>query len=131
MLAIFLAALLITATPVADQQGMDILREEIRQQLATLPSYGLFDWLQADVKPDGTVILTGSVRQPMLKEDAEARIKTLGNVLGVINNVEVLPLLPADDDLRLVLYRAVFGYDSPFLRYAMESTAPPIHIVVK
>jgi osmotically-inducible protein OsmY len=138
MLSVIFAALLLTAAPqgqlkskvARDQRQTEVLKEEVRHQLVTLPYYSVFDWLGAAVKPDGTVILTGEVTRPTLKSDAENRIKRLESVLGVINSVEVLPLSPMDDDLRIALYRAIFRYDSPLFRYGTQSV-PPIHIIVK
>src|SRR5262245_32947476 len=60
-----------------DVRRMEALKEEIRHRLVMLPYYSVFDWLQADVKPDGTVTLMGQVVRPTLKDDAEASIKKL------------------------------------------------------
>jgi PAS fold/BON domain len=43
--------------------------------------------------------------------------------------IEVLPLSPEDDRLRLALYRSIYDWDSPLFRYATQSV-PPIHIIV-
>jgi BON domain len=48
----------------------------------------------------------------------------------VINSIEVLPLSPMDDQLRIALYRAIFRFDSPLFRYGTQSV-PPVHIIVK
>jgi hyperosmotically inducible protein len=113
-----------------DVRRMEALKEEIRHQLVMLPYYSDFDWLQAEVKPDGSVTLMGQVVRPTLKDDAESRVKKLESVSGVVNNIEVLPLSPMDDRLRVALYRAIYNFDSPLFRYATWST-PPIHIIVK
>jgi hyperosmotically inducible protein len=113
-----------------DIRQMQTLKEEIRHQLITLPYYSVFDWLQAEVKPGGSVTLTGEVTRPTLKDDAGARVKGLEAVSQVTNNIEVLPLSPMDDDLRIALYRAIFRFDSPLFRYGTQSV-PPIHIIVK
>jgi hyperosmotically inducible protein len=70
------------------------------------------------------------VTRPSTKDDAERRVKTLEGASRVIDNIEVLPLSPMDDQLRIALYRAIFRYDSPLFRYATQSI-PPIHIIVK
>jgi hyperosmotically inducible protein len=108
---------------------MDALKEEVRHQLAMLPYYSVFDWLQAQVTPDGAVTLMGQVVRPTLKDDAESRVKKLEGVTRVINNIDVLPLSPMDDQLRVALYRKIYNFDSPLFRYATWST-PPIHIIV-
>jgi hyperosmotically inducible protein len=109
---------------------MEGLKEEVRHQLVTLPYYTIFDWLQAQVKPDGTVTLMGEVTRPTTKDDAESRVKKLEAASRVVNNIEVLPLSPMDDELRVALYRAIFRFDSPLFRYGTQSV-PPIHIIVK
>jgi hyperosmotically inducible periplasmic protein len=113
-----------------DTRRMEALKEEVRHQLVTLPYFSVFDWLQAEVKPDGTVILMGDVTRPSTKDDAEARVKKLEGASRVVDNIEVLPLSSMDDQLRIALYRTIFRYDSPLFRYATQSV-PPIHIVVK
>ena len=35
----------------------EALKEEVRHQLLMLPYYSVFDWLEAEVKPDGAVTL--------------------------------------------------------------------------
>ena len=109
---------------------IEALKEEVRHQLVTLPYYTVFDWLKAQVKPDGTVTLMGEVTRPTVKDDAEHRVKKLEAVSRVINNIEVLPLSPMDDELRVALYRTIYRFDSPLFRYGTQSV-PPIHIIVK
>jgi hyperosmotically inducible periplasmic protein len=109
---------------------IEALKEEVRHQLVTLPYYTVFDWLEAQVKPDGTVTLMGEVTRPTVKDDAEHRVKKLEAVSRVVDNIEVLPLSPMDDELRVALYRAIYRFDSPLFRYGTQSV-PPIHIVVK
>jgi hyperosmotically inducible protein len=112
-----------------DVNRIEALKEEVRHQLVTLPYYTVFDWLQAEVRPDGTITLMGQAVRPTLKDDAESRVKKLEGATRVINNIEVLPLSPFDDQLRIALYRRIYSFDSPLFRYATWST-PPIHIIV-
>jgi hyperosmotically inducible protein len=113
-----------------DIRRIDTLKEEVRHQLVTLPYYGVFDWLEADAKADGTISLMGEVVRPTTKDDAENRIKKLEGATQVINNIEVLPLSPMDDQLRIALYRSIYRYDYPLFRYATQAI-PSIHIIVK
>jgi len=103
---------------------------EVRHELATLPYYGVFDWLEYEVRPDTTVVLRGQVVRPTTKSEAEARVRSIEGVTKVVNEIEVLPLSPEDDRLRLALYRTLYNWDSPLFRYATQSV-PPIHIIVK
>jgi hyperosmotically inducible protein len=114
--------------------GLDPLRarlvKEIRHELVTLPYYDVFDWLEGEVKDDGTVVLRGQVVRPTTKSEAEARVKSIEGVSRVDNQIEVLPVSPHDDRLRAALYRAIYRFNSPLQRYATRAMRP-IHIIVK
>ena len=104
------------------------LAKEVRHELVMLPYYNVFDNLA--FKVDGRrVTLLGQVVRPTLKSDAENVVKSIEGVESVDNRIEVLPLSPNDDRLRIALYRAI--YSQPTLqRYSMQAV-PPIHIIVK
>lgn len=106
------------------------LMREVRHELVTLPWYDVFDWLEGEVRPDGTVVLRGQVVRPTTKTDAEARVRDVEGVARVVNEIEVLPVSPNDDRLRVALYRAIYNFNSPLFRYATRAV-PPIHIIVK
>ena len=116
--------------PQSSKRGQVKILDEIRKELVTLPWYDVFDWLEAEFRGDGTVVLRGETVRPTLKKDAEARVRKVEAVQKVINEIEVLPLSPNDDQLRVALYRAIYKYDSPLFRYATQAV-PPIHIIVK
>ena len=113
----------------ADRVGMpqDRLVREVRHELVMLPYYGVFDNLSYRVD-GGTVTLMGQVTRPTLKSDAENVVKRIEGVDRVVNNIEVLPLSPNDDRVRLAVYRAIYGFPS-LNRYALNAV-PPIHIIV-
>ena len=106
------------------------LAREVRHELVTLPFYDVFDWLEGEVRADGTVVLSGHVVRPATRSDAEARVKDVKGVARVVNEIEVLPVSPNDERLRYDLYRAIYGFDSPLFRYAGRVN-PPIHIIVR
>jgi hyperosmotically inducible protein len=117
-----------TAAPNPQVQSGKLIRQ-IRHELVTLPYYGVFDWLQFDVSGDNTVTLLGQVVRASTKSDAEREVKDIDGVRGVINRIEVLPLSGQDDRLRMGVYRAIYGSNSPLFHYATQSV-PPIHIIV-
>jgi hyperosmotically inducible periplasmic protein len=102
----------------------------IRRELVTLPFYDVFDWLEGDVRADGTVVLRGQVVRPTTKSSAENVVKDIEGVERVVNEIEVLPLSPNDDRIRIAVYRELFNFNSPLFRYATQAV-PPIHIIVK
>jgi hyperosmotically inducible protein len=129
-LSLFTPAFLCEASARSSAQVDARLVKRIRHELATLPYYGVYDWLEFEVRPDNTVVLRGQVVRPTTKSDAEAGVKDIDGVKGVINEIEVLPLSPQDDRLRTALYRTLYNWDSPLFRYATQSI-PSIHIIVK
>lgn len=104
------------------------LIREVHHVLVMLPYYSVFDNLEYKVEGD-KVTLEGQVVRPTLKSDAGAVVKSIPGVDTVVNNIEVLPLSPMDDQLRRAVYRAIYG-DSVLSRYGFEAV-PSIHIIVK
>lgn len=104
------------------------LAREVRSELLMLPNYDVFDWLEFQVSPEDNIVLRGWVTRPSLKTDAEEAVKNIDGVTGLRNDIEVLPLLRSDDELRQALYRAVYsGQNSRYAVGAQQS----IHILVK
>ena len=104
------------------------LAKEVRHQLVMLPWYSVFDSLEYKVEGD-KVILSGQVTRPTLKSDAEAAVKSIEAVSSVVNNIEVLPLSPMDDQIRRAVYRGIYG-DPGLSRYSIQAV-PSVHIIVK
>jgi hyperosmotically inducible protein len=117
--------------PRAEGEAADLayLVKEIRKELVTLPFFGVFDWLEGKVEPDGTVYLAGQVTRPTLKKDAQRRVEKVEGVDRVINQIEVLPLSPNDDRIRQAVFRELFNFNSPLFRYGQQPI-PPIHIII-
>jgi hyperosmotically inducible protein len=121
-----------SAKPAATQANGPVddakIKQEVRHELVMLPYYSLFDNLAYSVN-DGTVTLTGQVVNPTLKSDAENVVKRIDGVEKVVNNIEVLPPSPMDDQIRREEFRAIYG-DPALSKYAYGAV-PPIHIIVK
>ncbi len=124
--AALLAVLILPLAAAA--QGEARLVREVRHSLLMLPYYDVFDNLEFKVN-DGNVTLLGEVTNPVLKQDAERAVRDIEGVESVTNDIEVLPVSPFDDQIRLATYRAIFGYPA-LQRYALQPV-PPIHIIVK
>jgi osmotically-inducible protein OsmY len=104
------------------------LKKEVGHRLRMLPYYSVFDNLEYRVK-GYRVELLGQVVRPTLKSDAAAAVRSIEGVEGVTNHIEVLPLSPNDNRIRLACYRAIF-YQPVLEKYAIEPV-PSIHIIVK
>ena len=111
-----------------EPKSQQALMKEVRHVLVMLPYYSVFDNLAYRVEGD-KVILEGQVVRPSIKSDAEAAVKSVSGVSSIVNNIEVLPPAPMDDQLRRALYRAIYG-DPSLSRYGFSAVAS-IHIIVK
>ena len=107
----------------------NVLIKEVRHNLLMLPYYGVFDDIGFNVS-GSSVTLVGQVTRPTLKDDAASTVKKVKGVSSVVNNIEVLPLSPTDDAIRVAVYRAIYGDPTLSMRYAYSAT-PSIHIIVK
>jgi hyperosmotically inducible protein len=125
---VFLLASFISLTAVQAKSNSQFA-EKVRRTLVTLPYYTVFDNLAFRIENNGKVVLMGQVTRPRLRSDAENAVARLEEVDSIDNQVEVLPLSPNDDQIRLATYRAIY-HDSVFTRYAIR-LLPPIHIIVK
>jgi osmotically-inducible protein OsmY len=77
---------------------------------------------------NGVVTLGGTVYGPTDKDSALSLVANTPGVKDVIDNLQVAPLSPMDDQLRLALARVIYG--SPQLqKYALDP-AKPIRITV-
>jgi hyperosmotically inducible protein len=104
------------------------LIKEVRHELVMLPYYSVFDNLSYKVEGD-KVTLMGQVVRPTLKSDAEAAVKSIEGVGSVVNQIEVLPTSPMDDQIRRSTYRAIYSEGALF-QYGIASV-PSVHIIVK
>lgn len=106
------------------------LRDRLARQLSTYRvGYGTnaFNAINLGVH-NGVVTLSGTVYGPTDKSDALSIVSNTPGVRDVVDNLDVAPLSPMDDQLRIRLARAIYG--APTLqRYAMDP-ANPIRITV-
>src|SRR5580704_5188757 len=106
------------------------LSDQVRHELVMLPWYGAFDNLEYQV--NGTeVTLSGQVvsEHATTKDDAGKFVSSILGVTKVVNNIEVLPLSPFDNQIRRAEYRAVFSH-ADLGRYTLGAI-PQVHIIVK
>lgn len=104
------------------------LSGEVRHELAMIPQFSIFDNLAYRVD-GGTVTLSGQVRNAIVSDSAEKRVKRLEGVEKVVNQIEILPASFNDDRIRRQVARAVFN--DPRLDIYANEPVPPIHIIVK
>ena len=126
--AIFAATMANSQSAPASEGAKARITKETRHEILMLPYFDVFDNIEFRV--DGNnVTLMGQVTRPTLKSDAESAVKGIEGVESVSNQIEVLPISPNDDRLRVALYRAIYGFSS-LQRYALP-VIKPIRIIVK
>ncbi len=111
---------------VPDEQLQQNLAERLRYDRV---GYGIaFNAITLGVK-DGTVTLGGSVHDYPSRDSAVAIAATTPGVKDIVDNIEVTPTSMFDDQLRVRLYRAIYG--APTLRRYEMDPQKPIRIVVE
>jgi hyperosmotically inducible protein len=106
------------------------LRNKLSQRLATdRVGYGTtaFNSISIGVR-NGVVTLDGAVYGPPDKDSALSLVANTPGVKDIVDNIDVAPLSPMDDQLRVALARTIYG--TPQLqKYALDP-AKPIRITV-
>jgi osmotically-inducible protein OsmY len=110
---------------VSDQQLQQQLADKLRYDRI---GYGIaFNALGLNVQ-NGVVTVQGDVRDYPARDSALSIIETTPGVKDVVDNINVLPTSPMDDDIRLRVARAIYG-NTALSRYAIDP-AKPIRIIV-
>jgi hyperosmotically inducible protein len=112
----------------ASAAGTERLDKKVKHELNMLPYVNAFDYLAFTVDANNSVTLTGEVTDPVVKSDARNVVKRIEGVEHVNNQIQVLPLSPMDDGLRVRLFRTIYGY--PALQKYALGVNKPIRIIV-
>jgi len=72
---------------------------------------------------DGVVTLGGNALGPVAASSAVALVSNTPGVRDVVDNIQVDPLSPMDNDTRIRVARAVYGFPS-LNKYAIDPAAP-------
>ena len=114
--------------------GAEISDVELRNKLAEKLAYDrvgygttAFNSFTIGVQ-DGVVTLGGTAYGPTDKDSAVSLVSHYPGVKDVVDDIEVAPLSPNDDRIRIEAARAIYGFPS-LQRYAIDP-AKPIRITV-
>jgi hyperosmotically inducible periplasmic protein len=109
--------------------GPTISDAELQQKVLKAVQYDRVGWRSAPFNAvsvrvqDGVVTLGGHAVGPV---DADSAVSTVANIKGVkdvIDDIQVDPVSPMDDRIRLAVYRAVYGFPS-LNKYAINPLQP-------
>lgn len=112
----------------------DVSDRELQQRLIEKLQYdrvgygNAFNSIGVSVQ-NGVVTLSGHARTPVDKDSAISLVSNYPGVKDVIDDIEVDPVSPMDDRIRLEVARAVYGFPS-LNKYAINP-AKPIRISVQ
>jgi hyperosmotically inducible protein len=105
--------------------GPQVPDSELQQKLLKAISYDrvgygttAFNAIAVSVQ-NGAVTLTGHAYGPVDADSAVAVAANTAGVKDVINDIQVDPVSPMDDRIRLQLFRSVYGFPS-LNKYAMD-----------
>lgn len=104
------------------------MEQQVRHEILSVPYIGVFDNPSWAID-NGVVTLSGEVTQPVYKYDIEQAVKGVEGVTRVQNNIEVLPLSPFDDQIRVRTLRTLLR-TAPLDKY-FQGVLPSIRIIVK
>lgn len=121
-----------SATTVAvaqESDGRDLrIAYDVVSEVNRFTHFTIFDDVSVEVN-EGIVRLIGKVTMPYKRQEIQKRAERLDGVVGVVNEITVLPVSRFDDDLRQRIARSIYGHAS-FWNYAAMAN-PPIHIIVE
>jgi hyperosmotically inducible periplasmic protein len=113
--------------------GKEVSDQELGQTLARKLAYdrvgygNVFNAIKLSVQ-NGVVTLSGSARTPTDKDSALSLVSNYPGVKDVVDDIDVQPPSPMDDEIRMQVARAVYGYPS-LNKYSIDP-AKPIRIAV-
>jgi hypothetical protein len=104
---IVLVAALLCPALVSAQPPPRALSEAMRA-IFSARDYTAFDWISGRYLK-GTLTLEGWVRTPQFKDEAVRLARGVAGIDEVVNQIEVLPALSSDDDVRVRAYVAIYA----------------------
>jgi len=105
------------------------LVREIERAITRYAFFTVFDDVSVDIDAEGVVVISGNVTALNKRTAIAKRVAAVDGVLGVRNDLDVLPVSRRDTELRYQIARAIYG-SSMFWHYAARQN-PPIHMLVK
>ena len=115
-------------------EGGEISDQQLQQKLEKAITYDMvgygtvpFDAISVQVQ-DGVATLSGHAYGPVDASDAVAVVANTKGVRDVVNNIQIDPVSPMDDQIRMAVFRKVYGF--PMLNQYLIDPAKPIRIQV-
>jgi osmotically-inducible protein OsmY len=114
--------------------GKSVSDAELQKQIGKKVAYDRIGWpdnafndIRVGVQ-NGVVTLSGNASVPWAAADAAAIARNTPGVKDVVDDIQVAPVSPMDDQTRIAVYRRVYGQPT-LTKYAIDP-AKPIRITV-
>ena len=91
----------------ADRAADVSLMRNIQRAVESTVDFTVFDDVEIDVDDEGVVVLTGHVTAQTKRIDIACRVSTVKRVVGVQNDLAVLPASRLDTELRYLVARSI------------------------
>jgi len=109
--------------------GAEISDQQLQAKLINTISYSLLGYVPVAFQAisvevhNGVVVLGGHAAGPIAASDAVAAVQNTKGVKDVIDNIQVDPVSPMDNQIRIEAYRRIYGYPS-LNKYAIDPQKP-------
>lgn len=114
--------------------GPEIPDQKLQEKVINTISYSLLGYVPVAFQAisvevhNGVVVLGGHAAGPIAHSDAVAAVENMKGVKDVIDNIQVDPVSPMDEQIRVAAYRKIYG--NPMLSQYAIDPAKPIRIQV-
>jgi hyperosmotically inducible periplasmic protein len=109
--------------------GPEISDQQLQEKLVKTVAYSLLGYVPVAFQAisvqvhNGVVVLGGHAAGPIAASDAVAAVQNTKGVKDVIDNIQVDPVSPMDNQIRIEAYRKIYGFPS-LNKYAIDPEKP-------
>jgi osmotically-inducible protein OsmY len=109
--------------------GAEVSDQQLQNKLVKTVAYSLLGYVPVAFQAisvevhNGVVVLGGHAAGPIAASDAVAAVENTKGVKDVIDNIQIDPLSPMDNQIRIEAYRKIYGFPS-LNRYAIDPEKP-------
>jgi len=109
--------------------GPEISDQQLQAKLINTVAYSLLGYVPVAFQAisvevhNGVVVLGGHAAGPIAASDALAAVENTKGVKDVIDNIQIDPVSPIDNQIRVAAYRRIYGYPS-LNKYAIDPEKP-------
>lgn len=89
-----------------DAEGQRVMGQ-VQKAVSNLRYFGVFDWVTVSLQ-ERNLIVGGYASRPELKSEVERALRQIQGVESVEDRMEILPLSPNDNRIRIAVYNRIY-----------------------